>query len=388
MVRRERSRSYVAIVVRNAFMTAAGAAFVSVVASVARADNTCDINSAALDFTALEPLQNAANAKPGPRVVPARTIPLPTTTSPKFQAMVAAPYRVPAWNANPKSAAEWKELVAKLAAAGAALQPALREKLGVTMEPTVIAGVKAFILTPKVLPPANQNRLLYHIHGGGYVYAPGEAGTAEATLMAAFGGFKVISVDYRMPPDFPYPAAMDDATAVWKEVVKMQNPRNIAVFGTSTGGGMTLALVLRAKQEGLPIPAAIAPGMPWSDLTEAGDTYKTNEWIDNVLVSYNGYISHSALLYANGRDLKDPQLSPIYGDFQGFPPAILTSGTRDLFLSLTVLTHRKLRQAGVEAELQVYEGMSHAQYLFDADSPETKETFTEIARFFDRHLGK
>jgi epsilon-lactone hydrolase len=389
MVRRERSRSYVAIVVRNSFMTAAAAAFaVSVVASVAGADNTCDLTSAALDFTALEPLQNAANAKPGPRVVPARTIPLPTTTSPKFQAMVAAPYRVPAWNANPKSAAEWKELVAKLAAAGAALQPALREKLGVTMEPTVIAGVKAFILTPKVIPPANQNRLLYHIHGGGYVYAPGESGTAEATLMAGFGGFKVISVDYRMPPDFPYPAAMDDATAVWKEVVKMQNPRNIAVFGTSTGGGMTLALVLRAKQEGLPVPAAIAPGTPWSDLTEAGDTYKTNEWIDNVLVSYNGYISHSALLYANGRDLKDPQLSPIYGDFQGFPPAILTSGTRDLFLSLTVLTHRKLRQAGVEAELQVYEGMSHAQYLFDADSPETKETFTEIARFFDKHLGK
>jgi epsilon-lactone hydrolase len=252
----------------------------------------------------------------------------------------------------------------------------------------VIAGVKAFILTPKVIPPANQNRLLYHIHGGGYVYAPGEAGTGEATLMAAFGGFKVISVDYRMPPDFPYPAAMDDAMAVWKEVVKLQNPRNIAVFGTSTGGGMTLALVLRAKQEGLPLPAAIAPGTPWSDLTEAGDSYKTNEWVDNVLVSYSGYISHSALLYANGHDLKDPQLSPIYGDFHGFPPAILTSGTRDLFLSLTVLTHRKLRQAGVEAELQVYEGMSHAQYLFDADSPETKETFTEIARFFDQHLGK
>jgi epsilon-lactone hydrolase len=389
MRKRDDSRSYAAMAARCALMTAAAATLlVSVVASTAKAEDSCAFKSADPDFAALEPLQNAANAKPGPRAVPPRVIPLPTTTSPKFQAMVAAPYRVPAWDANPKSAAEWKELVAKLAAAGAALQPALREKLGVTMEPTVIAGVKAYILTPKVIPPANQNRLLYHIHGGGYVCAPGESGTAEATLMAAFGGFKVISVDYRMPPDFPYPAAMDDAMAVWKEVVKLQNPRNIAVFGTSTGGGMTLALVLRAKQEGLPIPAAIAPGTPWSDLTETGDSYRTNEWIDNVLVSYNGYISHAALLYANGHDLKDPQLSPIYGDFHGFPPAILTSGTRDLFLSLTVLTHRKLRQAGVEAELQVYEGMSHAQYLFDADSPETKEAFTEIARFFDQHLGK
>ena len=103
--------------------------------------------------------------------------------------------------------------------------------------------------------------------------------------MAAYGGFKVISFDYRMPPDFPYPAAMDDAMAVWKAALTLQDPRNMAIFGTSTGGGMTLAMILRAKQEGLPLPAAIAPGTPWSDLTEAGDTYKTNEWIDNVLVS-------------------------------------------------------------------------------------------------------
>jgi acetyl esterase/lipase len=206
--------------------------------------------------------------------------------------------------------------------------------------------------------------------------------------MAAFGGYKVIAIDYRMPPDFPYPAAMDDAMAVWREAVKMQNPRNMAIFGTSTGGGMTLAMILRAKQEGLPLPAAIAPGTPWADLTETGDTYKTNEWVDNVLVSYHGYLRRAAELYANGHDLKDPQLSPIYGDFSGFPPAILTSGTRDLFLSLTVLTHRKLRRAGVEAELQVFEGMSHAQYNFDPLMPESKEVFTEIARFFDKHLGQ
>ena len=334
------------------------------------------------------PIILAANAKAGPRTVPGRSIPVPTTASEQLQASIAAPYRVPTWNANPKSAAEWKEVIARAAAAGAPARKEAREKLGVTMEETVIGGVKAFILSPKVVPAVNQNRLLVHVHGGGYVYNPGEAGTGEATLMAGYGGFRVISFDYRMPPDFPYPAAMDDAMAVWKAALKLQNPRNMAIFGTSTGGGMTLAMILRAKTEGLALPAAIAPGTPWSDLTEAGDSYKTNEWIDNVLVSYSGYLSHAALLYANGRDLKDPQLSPIYGDFTGFPPSILTSGTRDLFLSLTVLTHRKLRRAGVEAELQVYEGMSHFQYIFDASTPETKEAFTEIARFFDKHLGK
>ena len=340
------------------------------------------------DFATIEAQQNATNAQAGPRTVPGRSIPLPDTVSPELRADIAAPYRLPNWNANPKSAAEWKGLVASLAARGAAAQPDIREKLGVTMESVVIGGVKAFILTPKVIPAANRNRLLVHVHGGGYVYNPGEAGTQEATLMAAYGGFKVISIDYRMPPDYPYPAAMDDAMAVWKAVVKMQKPNNIAIFGTSTGGAMTLAMILRAKQEHLPLPAAIAPGSPWSDLTETGDTFKTNEWLDNIVVSYHGYLSHAASLYANGHDLKDPQLSPIYGDFHGFPPAILTSGTRDLFLSLTVLTHRKLRRAGVEAVLQVFEGMSHAQYQFDPYAPETKEVFTEIALFFGKHLGE
>jgi monoterpene epsilon-lactone hydrolase len=340
------------------------------------------------DFATIEAIQNVANAQVGPRTVPGRSIPMPDTVSPELRADIAAPYRLPNWNANPKSAAEWKELVSSLAARVTAAQPNIRDKLGVTMKPAVIGGVKAFILTPKVVPAANRNRLLVHVHGGGYVYNPGEAGTQEATLMAAYGGFKVISFDYRMPPDYPYPAAMDDAIAVWKAVVKMQKPHNIAIFGTSTGGAMTLAMILRAKQEHLPLPAAIAPGSSWSDLTETGDTFKTNEWLDNIIVSYHGYLSHAASLYANGHDLKDPQLSPIYGDFQGFPPAILTSGTRDLFLSLTVLTHRKLRQAGVEAVLQVFEGMSHAQYQFDPYAPETKEVFTEIALFFGKHLGE
>ena len=132
-------------------------------------------------FAALEAEQNAVNAQPGPRTVPGRSIPVPDTVSPQVQAEIAAPYRIPNWDANPQSPAEWKELVATLAARAAAAQPAIREKLGVTMQPTVIGGVKAFILAPKAIPPANRNRLLVHVHGGGYVYNPGEAGTQEAT---------------------------------------------------------------------------------------------------------------------------------------------------------------------------------------------------------------
>ena len=165
------------------------------------------------DFARIEAAQSAANAKPGPRTVPGRVIPVPPTASPQLQAMITAPYRVPGWNADPKSAAEWKEMIASRTAPAAAAAKIVREKLGVSMEATKIGGVGVFILTPKDIPPANQNRLLVHVHGGGYVFNPGESGTGEGTVMAAYGGFKVISIDYRMPPDFPYPAAMDDAMA-------------------------------------------------------------------------------------------------------------------------------------------------------------------------------
>ena len=172
------------------------------------------------------------------------------------------------------------------------------------------------------------------------------------------------------------------------DLVPYLKAKNVGIFGTSTGGGMTLAMVLRAKMEHLPLPGAIAPGTPWSDMTKTGDSFYANEMVDNVLVSDDGFLHAAALLYANGHDLKDPLLSPVYGDMHGFPPTILTTGTRDLFLSNTVRVHRKLREAGVEAVLQVFEGESHAQYYRDINAPETKEYNAEIAGFFDRHLGR
>src|SRR5712691_544863 len=263
----------------------------------------------------------------GIREVPAKEIAVPTAdVSPQDQALIGAPLP-PFWNDHPKDAAAWKALINMRADQIIKTLPGLRQKLGVKSEQMTIAGVNCYMLTPDSIPEQNRDRLLVHVHGGGYVFAPAEAATREAILMAGFGKFKVISIDYRMPPDFPYPAAMDDAMAVWKEV-------------------------------------------------------------DKILVSNDGWLGDAAKLYANGHDLKDPQLSPVYGDFSGFPPTILTSGTRDLFLSNTVRVHRKLRQAGVVADLHVFEGQSHAQYAGDPDAPETKEHFGELTAFFDKYLAK
>src|SRR5215475_6844099 len=248
----------------------------------------------------------------GIREVPAKDIPVPTAdVSPQEQAVIGAALP-PFWNDHPKDAAAWKVLINTRADAIAKTLPALREKLGVKSEQVTISGVNCYILTPNDMPEQNRNRLLVHVHGGGYVFAPAESATREAILMAGFGKFKVISIDYRMPPDFPYPAAMDDAMAVWKEVVKTNDPRKMAIFGTSTGGGMTLAMVLRAKTESLPLPAATAPGTPWSDMTKTGDTFFTNEKVDNILVSNDGWLGDAPKLYANGHDLFVPQLPPVY----------------------------------------------------------------------------
>jgi monoterpene epsilon-lactone hydrolase len=329
----------------------------------------------------------AQTASNGAAQVPARTLPVPETVSPQVQKLIAGPLR-PGWDVLPKTGEEWKP-VSEAGAAGTIRNlPGLTERLKVKVEKTTIDGVRAYVVTPQEVSPQNANRVFIHMHGGCYVLNGGDAGLPEAMLMAAFGRAKVISVDYRMPPEAYFPAALDDGMTVWRATLKNTPPRNIAIFGTSAGGALTLEMVLKAKADGLPMPGAIAPGTPMSDTTKVGDTFYTNELVDNVLVSRDGFCDAGAKVYAAGRDLKDPLLSPVYGDMNGFPPSILTSGTRDLLLSNTVRVHRKLRQVGVEAALQVFEGQSHAHYLRDDTAPETREVFEEIARFFDRHMGR
>jgi acetyl esterase/lipase len=319
--------------------------------------------------------------------VPAKILPVPGTPSPQIQKLISAPL-LPGWNVLPKSDQEWQQVVDTRAAATLKTLPGLIERMKVKVEKTPIDGVRAFIVTPESIPPNNRHRVLIHMHGGCYVFSPGESGLPEAVMMAAFGRFRVISVDYRMPPEAHFPAALDDGVTVYNHVLRTTDSKRVAIFGASAGGALTLAIVLRAKQEGIPVPAAIAPGTPMSDVTGVGDSFHTNELVDNVLVSRDGFCQAAAQYYAAGHDMKDPLISPLYGEMAGFPPTILTSGTRDLLLSNTLRVHRKLRQAGVEAALQIFEGQSHAHYLRDDSAPETKEAFAEISEFFDKHMAK
>ena len=341
----------------------------------------------ALAAASLSGVLIGATASAQTLAVPAKNLLAPTTVSTQIQTLINAPRRT-GWDVLPATGEEWRKVADAAAVGTLKALPGLIERMRVTVEKTNIDGVRAFIVTPANMAPENRDRVLIHMHGGCYVLSPGEAGLPEAVLMSGLGGFKVISVDYRMPPEAYFPAALDDGVTVYRNTLKTTPAKNIAVFGTSAGGALTLEMMLRAKALGLPMPAAIAPGTPMSDVTKVGDTFYTNELVDNVLVSRDGFCDAGAKVYAAGHDMKDPLLSPVYGDLSGFPPTILTSGTRDLLLSNTVRVHRKLRQAGVEATLQVFEGQSHAHYLRDDSAPETKETFAEISGFFARHMGK
>jgi acetyl esterase/lipase len=288
----------------------------------------------------------------------------------------------PTWNVIPKTIDEWKAEVNAGATARVARLKPMAEALHVKVDPITIDGVKAFEVKPQEIAPDNKDRLLVHLHGGCFVSFPGESGTGEAILMAGLGRFKVISVDYRMAPDHPYPAALDDVIAVWRAVSTTTAPKNMAIFGSSAGGNLTLAAVLRAKQENLPLPAAIAPATPMSDLTNAGDTFQTNAFLDNVLVAPDGDCDKRASLYTDGRDAKDPPLACVrgYAWFRGNPH----HRARDLLLRSTVRVHRKLIS-------QVRRGfrfsrVCRAQFLFDQVLPKRRKR-SEIARF-NTHLGK
>ena len=258
---------------------------------------------------------------------------------------------------------------------------------GVKYDVTEIGGVPAYVVTPKSINPRWGDRVFVHVHGGAFVFGGGESVLREAVWAADGLGVKVISVDYRRPPLDPFPAAIEDVVAVWQKVIKDQDPAETALFGTSAGGNLTLATTLRLKELGVPLPGVLFAGTPATDLQNTSDTWQTLEGLD-PLGKREGLIEAAFNLYSGDEDLSNPLLSPINGDLETLPPTILISGTRDLLLSDTVRMHRALRQAGVKADLHVYDGQAHGDYLQSLTDfvPESKDAQRELYEFFDKHL--
>ena len=328
----------------------------------------------------------AGLAQGTPRTIDAREVPVPAAASQALRDSIAAMPAMPIADSAPSTYAEWEEFVQQRdGAANGTLQP-LAAAFGVQVDQFEVEGVPIYRVQPANVDPHHAEHRFLYVHGGAYVLGGGEAGVMEAVLIASRANIQVIAIDYRMPPAHPFPAAVDDAVAVYRHVLGNRPASSIALGGTSAGGGLTLATVHKLIEDGVDVPGAIYLGTPWADLTDASDSLHTNESIDRVLLNYDGWLSAAARLYAGDHELTHRLISPVYGDFDGFPPTYRVSGTRDMLLSDTARVHRKLREAGVEADLNVYEGMSHAGYMIVANSPESERVYGELGEFLLEHL--
>lgn len=313
------------------------------------------------------------------RQIPAREISPPAYLSPIAQACLSAPLvedvpyppldQIEAWRAH-------------IAAMEQAILPAMLAGFvegRCLIEERQANGVNVYDIVPAGLAP-DERGVVLDIHGGAMILGGGIACRAMASQFAERLQTRVRTVDYRMPPDHPFPAPLDDCLAAYRDLLDHYPANEIFVSGNSAGGNLAAALILRARDEGLPLPAGAILMTPEADLTESGDSFQTNLGVDTIPAT----LMPVNLLYADGRDLASPYLSPLFADFtKGFVPSILISGTRDLFLSSVVRMHRALRKAGVEAELHLIEACGHVQF---PGSPEAVEIDQEIARFMARLL--
>ena len=334
------------------------------------------------DRTGEMTVQEVDDGTPG-ILVPERLIRAPQTVSPQAQAILARP---PLFDPEPApdvaDKAGWRAYIARQ---DAVLAGFMQRKL-VTHPAKIVthhlSAAPLYALTPDSLSATNDGCAILFLHGGGFTLGGGMAAAYAALSLASRARSRIYALDYRMPPDHPYPAAVDDAVEAYCWLLERYEPQNLALYGPSAGGNLAAACLLRARDLGAPLPAACALHSPAADATEAGDTYQTNATIDVVLRRRSPELY---ALYADGHDLKDPLISPLFGDFsRGFPPTILTSGTRDLLLSSTVLLHRALRRAGIEAELHVWEAMTHGGFFGIA--PEDEELLAEQIRFMFAHM--
>ena len=313
----------------------------------------------------------------GPRVIPA-----PKSISAQAQKFLATPGALPMSGDPPAHEKEaWRKRIARFNAMLEPMADQMLKAAPATVEIRAIAGATVHVGTPTAMPERNRGRARIDLHGGGMVLLAGKFAMAGAAMVAARTECIAYSVDYRVPPDHPYPAALDDVVAVYRELIKTYPPGNLVISGSSGGGNLAAAAALKIRDLGVPLPAGLVLLTPEVDLTESGDTFETNRDIDVVL---KGGLPEMIKLYAGGHDLNDPYLSPLFGDFtRGYPPTFIQTGTRDVFLSNSVRMHRALLRAEIEVELHVWEAMPHGG--FGGTTPEDAELQAEVNRFIQKH---
>ncbi|MGA8042315.1 MAG: alpha/beta hydrolase fold domain-containing protein [Terracidiphilus sp.] len=308
-----------------------------------------------------------------------RVVPVPQTLSPEAQKSISRPEpdqgppqsledrrkSTDAWAV--RAAAEWSRLCPN------------------QLVNTTMAGVPVRIVTPESLPAANRDKVLLNIHGGGFNSDSGSY--TESIPIAGFSKIKVVAVLYRLAPEHPFPAAVDDSIAVYKELLKTYKPGHIVIYGTSAGAILTGEVAVKIKQLGLPMPAALGIFSGLGDFARDGDS--------RALFALRGLSGHldppsprpTEHDYLAGANPKDPVVSPVYADLHGLPPTLFVTSERDMLLSGTANLHRAFLEAGVDAQLIVFDGLPHA-FWYSSTMPEALEANHMMADFFVKELQR
>ncbi len=272
--------------------------------------------------------------------------------------------------------AEWRRL------AGVGSQrPSLPR--GVTLEKASVGTLPAEWLIPR---GADDRRVLLAFHGGGWILGWDNPHRFMFSLLARSTGMRAFAPDYRLAPEYPFPAALDDCLVSYRFLLNLgYAPAEIVMVGDSAGGNLVLASLLALKAGGEPLPAGGVCLSPVTDLASRKESYTVNARKEAILPA--NFAAACGPAYVQGCDPRDPYISPFYGDLRGLPPLLIQAGGDELLLSDATSFAEKARQAGVEVNLEVYQGMWHVWQIYAPYLPEAAQALASVGRFIDHRMG-
>lgn len=249
------------------------------------------------------------------------------------------------------------------------------------IKPAPIDGLNAEFIN---ITGGQEDKVILYFHGGGYVMGSCKAHRAIVSKFVKESGINAMTFDYRLAPEHPFPAALDDSIKAYNYLLSLNfSPNNIVFAGDSAGAGLCLSTLLALRDIGIPLPAAAAVLSPWTDVKCSGESYKNKDPLapEGSWEVYGAY-------YAGEHDPGDPLISPLYGDLQGLPPLFISVGENEKMLDDAVNFADKSRKAGVEVTLNVGKDMVHCYPALTPMFPEAKQAMEEICRFINSKIGR
>ena len=256
-----------------------------------------------------------------------------------------------------------------------------------TLRDITLGGVPVVEVTPDKLAP--DDKIAVYLHGGAYVFNSARGAITSAILLADETGLRVMAVDYTLAPHAKWQETTDQVLSVFAGLAEQDvAASDIVLYGDSAGGGLSAGSILKMRDQGMEMPAALILWSPWSDISETGDSYVTLRDAEPFF-TYRDVLGPSALAYADATDHRHPYVSPVYGDFtKGFPPTLIQGGTKEIFLSNFVRLYQALDQAGQTVKLDLYEGMPHVFMAALPESPESRAAVGKAGDWVSDHLLK